>query len=77
LGVSAVEDCTMKNRDSLLFVGLLVVATLAGIWGAQQVASQNEGDTGVAEFTKSRVLTLALLTGIIIGYIIGHLVPMR
>ena len=29
------------------------------------------------EFTKSRVLTLALLTGIIIGYIIGHLVPMR
>jgi hypothetical protein len=30
-----------------------------------------------AEFTKSRVLTLALLTGIIIGYIIGHLVPMR
>ncbi|MBC8344747.1 MAG: hypothetical protein H8E56_00645 [Candidatus Marinimicrobia bacterium] len=30
-----------------------------------------------AEFTKSRVLTLALLTGIIIGYIIGHLVPIR
>ncbi len=30
-----------------------------------------------SEFTKSRVLTLALLTGIIIGYIIGHIVPMR
>ena len=29
------------------------------------------------EFTKFRVLTLALLTGIIIGDIIGHLVPMR
>ena len=29
------------------------------------------------EFTKSRVLTLALLTGIILGYIIGHLVPLR
>ena len=30
-----------------------------------------------SEFTKSRILTLALLTGIIIGYIIGHLIPMR
>ena len=29
------------------------------------------------EFTKSRVLTLALLTGIILGSIIGHLVPLR
>ena len=29
------------------------------------------------EFTKSRVLTLALLTGIILGYIIVHLVPLR
>lgn len=28
----------MKNRDTLLFVGLLVVVTLAGIWGAQQRA---------------------------------------
>ena len=44
----------MKNRDSLLFVGLLVVATLAGIWGAQQVASQNEGDTGVASHINMR-----------------------
>ena len=30
-----------------------------------------------SEFTKSRVLTLALLVGIILGYIIGHLVPLR
>ena len=30
-----------------------------------------------SEFTKSRILTLALLIGIIIGYIIGHLSPMR
>ena len=30
-----------------------------------------------SEFTKSGVLTLALLVGIILGYIIGHLVPLR
>ena len=30
-----------------------------------------------SEFTKSRILTLALLIGIIIGYVIGHLAPMR
>ena len=30
-----------------------------------------------SEFTKSRILTLALLIVIIIGYIIGHLIPMR
>jgi hypothetical protein len=30
-----------------------------------------------SEFTKSRVLTFALLVGIILGYIIGHLVPLR
>ena len=30
-----------------------------------------------SEFTKSRILTLALLIGIIIDYIIGHLIPMR
>lgn len=29
------------------------------------------------EFTKSRLLTLALLTGIVIGYILGHLLPLR
>ena len=30
-----------------------------------------------SEFTKSRVLTFVLLVGIILGYIIGHLVPLR
>ena len=30
-----------------------------------------------SEFTKSRILTLALLIGIIIGYIIRHLIPLR
>jgi hypothetical protein len=29
------------------------------------------------ELAKSRVITLALLIGIIIGYITGHLVPLR
>ncbi len=44
----------MKNRDSLIFVGLLVVATLAGIWGAQRGASQNEGDTDAASHINMR-----------------------
>lgn len=30
-----------------------------------------------AEFTKTRILTLALLIGIIIGYILGHAIPLR
>lgn len=29
------------------------------------------------EFVSSRMLTFALLTGIVIGYILGHLVPLR
>lgn len=30
-----------------------------------------------SEFTKSRVLTFSMLIGIVIGYILGHLIPMR
>ena len=29
------------------------------------------------ELTRSRVLTVALLFGIIIGYVLGHLIPLR
>ncbi|MFQ6677395.1 MAG: hypothetical protein ACE5D0_03670 [Fidelibacterota bacterium] len=29
------------------------------------------------EFIKSRVLTLSLLVGIVVGYILGHLFPLR
>ena len=29
------------------------------------------------QFTSSRVLTVALLFGIIIGYILGHIIPLR
>ena len=29
------------------------------------------------QFTRSRVLTVALLFGIIIGYVLGHIIPLR
>ena len=29
------------------------------------------------ELTRSRVLTIALLFGIIIGYVLGHIIPLR
>ncbi len=30
-----------------------------------------------SEFVKSRVLTLSLLVGIVVGYILGHIFPLR
>lgn len=38
----------MKNRDMLLFVGLLVVAVFSGIWGSQQLALHAQNDTPAA-----------------------------
>ncbi len=29
------------------------------------------------QFTRSRVLTVAMLFGIIIGYVLGHIIPLR
>lgn len=54
LGVRTAEDCMMKNRDSLLFVGLLVVAALAGIWGSQQITSPDENVPGATSYINTR-----------------------
>jgi F0F1-type ATP synthase assembly protein I len=29
------------------------------------------------EVASSRVLTVALLTGIVVGYVLGHIIPLR
>ena len=65
------------------FIGPLIIKVLAipffwllnGLGYFVSIIAIKKGYSG--ELMKSRVLTLALLVGIFVGYIIGHIIPLR